>query len=235
MEWLQNVLDTTQIPILSAFILGLLTALSPCPLATNITAVGYIGKEIDNKRHVFVNGLIYTLGRVVSYTLLGVVLIFLLKEGAGIFGIQKFLARYGAMLLPPVLILVGLFILFSDKLKLPSFGFKGDGEGLQKHGSWGAFLLGALFALAFCPTSAVFYFGMLIPMSATATAGYVLPAVFAVATGLPVAVVAWFLAFSMSSVSSFYGKMKSFQKWFSIVVGILCLIVGVYYLIILLF
>src|SRR5574344_2365357 len=99
MEWLQNVLDTTQIPILSAFILGLLTALSACPLATNITAVGYIGKEIDNKRHVFVNGLIYTLGRVVSYTLLGVVLIFLLKEGAGIFGIQKFLARYGAMLL----------------------------------------------------------------------------------------------------------------------------------------
>ena len=116
-----------------------------------------------------------TLGRVIIYTLLGIVLILILKEGSSLFGIQKFIGKYGELVLGPALLLIGLFILFGGKLKLPSFGFKGNGEGLARKGGWGAFLLGVLFAMAFCPTSGVFYFGILIPMSATTVAGYLLP------------------------------------------------------------
>ena len=119
MEWIQNLLDSTTVPVLAAFLLGLLTAVSPCPLATNITAVGFISKDIENKNRVLWNGLLYTLGRVVSYSLLGVVLIYLLRQGSSIFGIQKAVSKYGEMLLPFTLILLGLFILFFDKIKRP--------------------------------------------------------------------------------------------------------------------
>ena len=107
--------------------------------------------------------------------MLGIVLILILKEGSSLFGIQKFIGKYGELVLGPALLFIGLFILFGGKLKLPSFGFKGNGEGLARKGGWGAFLLGVLFAMAFCPTSGVFYFGILIPMSATTVAGYLLP------------------------------------------------------------
>ena len=235
MEWIQNLLDSTTVPILAAFLLGLFTAVSPCPLATNITAVGFISKDIENKNRVLWNGLLYTLGRIVSYSLLGVVLIYLLRQGSSIFGIQKAVSKYGEMLLPFTLILLGLFILFFDKIKLPSFGFKGNGENLKQRGAWGAFLLGFLFALAFCPSSGVFYFGMLIPLSVTAVEGYFLPVIFALATGLPVVIVAWILAYSVGSIGKFYGKMQIFQKWFNRIVGGLCLLIGVYYAIVLLF
>ena len=230
MEWLQSLLDSSTTPALTAFLLGLLTAVSPCPLATNIAAIGFIGKDIENRRRIFRNGLLYTFGRVIAYTLLGVVLILVLKEGSSLFGIQKFIGKYGEMVLGPALLLIGLFMLFGHKLKLPSFGFKGNGEGLARRGGWGgALLLGMLFAMAFCPTSGVFYFGMLIPMSATAPAGYLLPVFFAVATALPVLVVAWILAFSVQHISSFYGKIQTIQKWLNRIVGGLFAMIGLYY------
>ena len=167
MEWLQSLLDSSTTPALTAFLLGLLTAISPCPLATNIAAIGFIGKDIENRHRIFRNGLLYTLGRVMAYTLLGIILILILEEGSSLFGIQKFIGKYGEMLLGPALLFIGLFMLFGHKFNLPSFGFKGNGEGLARRGGWGALLLGILFAMAFCPTSGVFYFGMLIPMSAT--------------------------------------------------------------------
>lgn len=229
MEWLQTLLDNSTTPALTALLLGLLTAVSPCPLATNIAAIGFIGKDIENRRRIFLNGLLYTLGRVIAYTLLGIVLILILKEGSSLFGIQKFIGKYGELVLEPALLLIGLFILFGGKLKLPSFGFKGNGEGLARKGGCGAFLLGMLFAMAFCPTSGVFYFGMLIPMSATTAAGYLLPVLFAVATALPVLTVAWILAFSVQHIGSFYGKMQNVQKWLNRIVGGVFTIIGIYY------
>ena len=112
MDCLQSLLESSSTPVLTAFILGLLTALSPCPLATNIAAIGYIGKNINNRKRIFCNGLLYTLGRVVVYTLLGVVLIALLKGGSSLFGIQKFIGKYGELILPPALLLIGLYMLF---------------------------------------------------------------------------------------------------------------------------
>lgn len=229
MEWLQSLLDNGTTPALTEFLLGLLTAISPCPLATNIAAIGFIGKNIENRKRLFRNGVLYTLGRIIAYTVLGIILIIILKEGASMFGIQQFIARYGELIIGPALLLIGLFMLFSDKLNLPSFGFNGGGERLTTHGSWGAMLLGILFALAFCPTSGIFYFGMLIPMSATATAGYLLPVLFAVATALPVLVVAWVLAFSAQHIGKVYGRIQIIQKWLNIAVSILFLAIGSYY------
>ena len=229
MDWFQNLLDNSSTPVLTAFLLGLLTAISPCPLATNIAAVGFIGRNIENRRRVFINGLLYTLGRVLSYTLLGVVLIMILKEGSSMFGIQKTIGTWGELLIGPMLLIIGLFMLWGDRLNLPKFGFNGNTEGLARKGGAGALLIGVLFALAFCPTSGVFYFGMLIPMSATATAGYLFPAVFAIATAIPVLIVAWILAFSVQQMSSFYGRIKTVQKWLNLIVGILFIVIGIYY------
>ena len=229
MEWLQTLLDSSTTPALTAFLLGLLTAVAPCPMASNIAAIGFIGKDIESRSRIFYKGLLYTLGRVIAYTLLGIILIMIFKEGSSLFGIQKFIGKYGELILGPALLLIGLFMLFGNKLKLPSFGFKGNGEGLARKGRWGAFLLGVLFAMAFCPTSGVFYFGMLIPMSATTAAGYLLPILFAVATALPVLIVAWILAFSVQHIGSFYGKIQTVQKWLNRIVGGVFTIIGVYY------
>lgn len=123
MDWLQTLLDNSSTPVWTAFLLGLLTALSPCPLATNIAAIGFIGKDIENRRRIFWNGLLYTLGRILSYTLLGVVLILILKEGSSMFGIQKTIGSWGELVLGPLLFLIGLFMLLGDRLNLPQFGF----------------------------------------------------------------------------------------------------------------
>jgi cytochrome c-type biogenesis protein len=232
MEWLQTLLDSSTTPALTAFLLGLLTAVSPCPLATNIAAIGFISRDIESRSRIFLNGLLYTLGRVIAYTALGIVLIVILREGASMFGIQNFIGTYGEIVIGPALLLIGAFMLLGNKLKLPSFGFNGNGETLARRGGWGALLLGMLFAMAFCPTSGVFYFGMLIPMSATATAGYLLPILFAIATALPVLVVAWILAFSVQHIGSFYGRMRTVQRWLNWIVGGIFIAVGVYYCVI---
>lgn len=229
MDWLQTLLDNSTAPALTALLLGLLTAISPCPLATNIAAIGYISKDIENRRRIFRNGVLYTIGRIIAYTVLGIILISILKEGASVFGIQKAIGKWGELLIGPLLLIIGLFMLFGYKLNLPQFGFGGSGEDLARKGGGGALLLGVLFAMAFCPTSGVFYFGMLIPMSVTANAGWLLPVLFAVATALPVLAVAWILAFSVEKVSEFYGKLRTIQTWLNIIVGILFVGVGVYY------
>lgn len=230
MEWLQSILDNGAAPALTAFILGLLTAISPCPLATNIAAIGFISKNIEDRKAIFMRGIYYTAGRVLAYTVLGIILISILKEGASMFGIQKAISKWGELLIGLVLLIIGLFMLFGHKLNLPKFGFDGsNSEKLAGKGSWGALLLGVLFAMAFCPSSGIFYFGMLIPMSVTATVGWLLPVLFAVATALPVLVVAWILAFSVEKVGEVYGKIQTIQKWLNIVVGTLFVIVGIYY------
>ena len=229
MDYLQTLLDNYDFPVLTAFLLGLLTALSPCPLATNITAVGFISKDIENKNRIFLNGLLYTVGRILSYSVLGAVLIAVIRRGADTFDIQNEISLWGERLLAPTLLLIGLFMLFGDKLPLPLFGLSASGRMERLKGSWGSLLLGILFALAFCPSSGLFYFGMLIPMSATASGGYLLPVVFAIATGLPVMAVAWVLAYSVASIGSFYKRMASFQKWFNRIVAVLFILVGIYY------
>lgn len=178
MEWLQSLINSETTPILTAFLLGLLTAISPCPLATNIAAIGYICKDTKKSRNILKNGLLYCLGRMLAYTILAVVLVSILKSGMSMFGLQKFVSTWGEKLLGPALVIMGLLMLLGNKLNMPSFGFKGNAEGLKNRGAWGALLLGVLFAMAFCPTSGMFYFGMLIPMATATSAGSLLAVVF---------------------------------------------------------
>lgn len=228
-DCLQTLLDNCDIPVITAFLLGLLTALSPCPLATNITAVGFISKDIDNRNGIFLNGILYTAGRILSYSVLGAVLIVVIRRGADTFEIQDQISRWGGMLLSPALVVIGLFMLFGHKLPLPQFGFSASRRAERLKGPWGSMLLGVLFALAFCPSAGLFYFGMLIPMSAAESGGFLLPVIFAFATGLPVVAVAWILAYSVAGIGRFYERISIFQKWFNRIVAVLFIIVGVYY------
>ena len=128
-----------------------------------------------------------------------------------------------------IALVMGLLMLFGDKLPLSRFGINASQRIERLRGVWGSVLLGILFAMAFCPTSGLFYFGMLIPMSASVTGGYALPAVYALATGLPVVAVAWIIAYSIGNIAGFYRKMQVFQKWFNRLVAALFIIVGLYY------
>jgi cytochrome c biogenesis protein CcdA len=227
MEFLQNWLDASNVPLLTAFILGIMTAISPCPLAMNITAIGFISKDIENRKKIFLNGLWYTLGRAISYTALGVILYF----GASKFHIAKFFQLQGEKFLGPLLIIVGILMFDFIRIKFPSFGK--ISERMEKRGNkgggWSALLLGIVFALAFCPYSGVLYFGMLIPITISSPSGLFLPFVFAIATGLPVIIVAYLLAFSLSSVGGFYNKVKAFEKWFRRIVAVIFIFAGSYY------
>jgi cytochrome c biogenesis protein CcdA len=231
MEFLRQLAASTELPIISAFLLGLMTAVSPCPLATNISAIGFISKDLEDRRRVFLNGVYYTLGRAISYSVLGAILIFFLKQGASTYRVQKLVSVYGERILGPLLILIGLFMLGVFKLNFSFLGkLTSSMENRAKKGSpWSALLLGIVFALAFCPYSGILYFGGLIPLAAASNAGYFLPLVFAVATGLPVIVFAWILAFSVSKMSAVYNKVKTVEFWFRKVIAIIFVGVGLYY------
>ena len=227
MEVLQNLLETSQFPIFTAFILGLMTAISPCPLAANITAVGYISKDIVNQRKVFINGLVYTLGRAISYTAIGLIFFF----GASQFELAGFFQEWGEKLLGPLLIIIGLFMLGVLRLNIPGMdALSQQMEHKSGGGFWGVLLLGIVFALAFCPYSGVLYFGMLIPMTISSASGLYLPLFFAIATGIPVIIFAWLIAFSVGSIGNVYNKLKTFEIWFRRIIALLFIAVGVYYI-----
>lgn len=230
MEFLQNILENTEYSIVAALVLGLMTAISPCPLATNISAIGFISRDIEDRKRVFMSGMVYTLGRVISYTGLAVILYF----GASQMQISMIFQGWGEKLLGPILIIIGLFMLDIIKLKFP--GFSGLTEKIGNRGNgnyWSSLLLGIVFALAFCPYSGVLYFMMLIPMTISSASGLFLPVVFAVATGIPVIIFAWFLAYAIGNVGKLYSKIKIFEIWFRRVVSVLFILVGLYYTIIL--
>ena len=225
MDYLQSLLDSTNIPILTAFLLGLITAISPCPLATNITATAYISKNITNKRKVFLSGFIYALGRAFTYTVIGIIFYF----GANQFHFKKFLMLNGEKFLGPLLIILGLIML--DIIKLNFLGKTSFQEKLTEKfkdkGLLGSFLIGIVFALAFCPYSGALYFGALIPL--TITKGLYLPIVFAFGTALPVILFTYLLAFTVGKVGVFYNKIAKIEKIMRIVAGSVFIITGIYY------
>ncbi|PKN59858.1 MAG: cytochrome C biogenesis protein [Deltaproteobacteria bacterium HGW-Deltaproteobacteria-11] len=217
-------------PLLAAFGLGLLTAISPCPLATNIAAIAYVSKRVDSKRAALLSGALYTAGRAFSYILLGAGLVYL---GANVVNISGFLRNAGTYTIGPFLILAALVML--DVLKL-SFFKGGISSRLQQRfadgGLAGSFVLGTLFALAFCPYSAVLFFGMLIPLALdSAGGGIALPAAYALGTGLPVMVFAVALALGMAQIGKRLNDVQSFEKYLRKGVGMIFLGVGIYYLV----
>ena len=227
-EFLTGILESSKTPWITAMLLGLMTAISPCPLATNITAIGFISKDLENRNRVFFNGLFYTLGRAVTYTLIPLI-IFL---GADQFKFSGFFQRYGEKIIGPLLLIIGVLMLDIIRINFPGLGRLS--EKMEKRKSWrfiDALLLGIVFALAFCPYSGVLYFGMLVPLTISSASGLYLPVIFAIATGIPVIIIAWVLAYTVSGIGGVYNKIKMFELWFRRVIAIVFIIVGIYYII----
>jgi len=221
-------IETNNIPLISAFLIGLLTSMSPCPLATNITAIAFISKNIKTPRHTLLNGLFYTFGRGVSYTLLATLIYF----GLSAFEISRIFQGWGEKALGPVLIVLGL-IMFGV-IKLPTFG---RNKKLEKFKAWvaakgylGAFLLGVLFALAFCPYSGVLFFGVLIPLTLKSKEALLLPPLFALGTGLPVVLFSLIIAFSTKYLIQAFSVVSKVEKVTRYVVASTFILVGIYYL-----
>ncbi|MBD1262616.1 sulfite exporter TauE/SafE family protein [Maribacter polysiphoniae] len=230
MDYLQSLLADYNFPLLSAFILGLMTAISPCPLATNITATAFISKNISSKRKVFLSGLLYSLGRGFSYTAIGLVLYF----GASKFHIARFFNQNGEKYLGPLLIIIGLIMLNAIKLNfLGKLNFQEKlSDKFKDQGLLGSFFIGVIFALAFCPYSGALFFGMLIPMTIASADGLYLPIVFALATGLPVILFTYLLAFTAGKIGVFYTRITKIEKAMRLVAGVVFILTGLYYVLI---
>jgi len=218
------------IPVLSALALGLLTAISPCPMATNIAALAYVNRRAVERKYAVITGTLYTVGRMFSYSILGILII---MAGIEIHGVASFLQDVGEQVLGPLLIVVGLIMLNINRLsfnlgggKLASIGGK-----VADWGMIGGFLLGALFALAFCPYSAVLFFGVLIPLALKSSGGVALPAVYAIGTGLPVLVFGTLLSIGVARVSTWLNAVTRAEKVIRIVVSIIFIGVGIYYVV----
>jgi cytochrome c-type biogenesis protein len=226
MEWINELAQNQEMPLLAALALGLLTAIAPCPLATNITATAFIAKTINNRKKVLLSGLLYTLGRMFSYTFIGAIIYF----GANTFQIAKLFQGNGEKFIGFVLVILGLIML--DIIKL---NFIKGGDWIEKlsdkfktKGLLGAFLLGALFALAFCPYSGALFFGMLVPM--TLKSGLAMPVAFSLGTGLPVILFAFVIAFSMEKLGIYFKAITKIEKIMRILAGVTFIVTGLYYI-----
>jgi cytochrome c-type biogenesis protein len=228
MDTINFFIDTYNIPIVTAFLVGILTSISPCPLATNITAIAYISKDIKRPGRTLLNGFYYTLGRGISYTFLATLIFF----GLSAFDISRIFQGWGDKVLGPVLIFIGLVMFGVIKINLSEKSEKIEKlkEYFATKGYWGSLFLGVLFALTFCPYSGVLYFGVLIPLVLTSTEALFLPPLFALGTGLPVIIFAFLIAFSMQIVGKAFSVVQRIEKVVRYIVAGVFVITGIYYL-----
>lgn len=217
------------IPLLSAIALGLLCAVSPCVMATNVAALAYVGRKATQPGHALMTAALYTLGRMFSYTAIGVLIVLV---GLEVSALSRFLQGAGSKFIGPFLILVGILLLLADRLPTIS-----SGGGLQRLGArfgdmgvLGGFPLGALFALAFCPYSGVLFFAVLIPLALKTTGGVALPAVFAIGTGVPVLIFGALLSFGSTRVAAWTDRLTRADRVIRIATALIFIGAGVYYL-----
>jgi cytochrome c biogenesis protein CcdA len=229
MDWINGLIDAYNLPALTAFLLGVMTSISPCPLATNITAIAYISKDLKTPKRTLMSGFLYTLGRAFSYTLLATMIYF----GLSSFEIAKIFQGWGDKILGIVLILISLMMFGVIKIDL---GSAGNGrmnrikEWLASKGYAGAFLLGVVFAFAFCPYSGVMFFGILVPLVLKSSESLLLPPLFALGTGLPVILFSFLLAFGLGKIGKIYDAMGKIEIAMRYAVAGIFLVAGLYYL-----
>jgi cytochrome c-type biogenesis protein len=229
---LKQLVETSNVPAISAFGLGLLTAISPCPMATNVAAIAYVSRQVTERRYAVIASLFYTLGRIFSYSLLGILII---KVGMEIPSVASFLQDFSDRVLGPFLIFVGILMLNIDRITI-SFGdgkLAEVGQKIADKGTVGAFLLGALFALAFCPYSAVLFFGLLLPLAFKSTAGVIMPAIYAIGTGLSVIIFGTLIVIGVAGVSGWFDKVALAQKIIRVIVACIFIAIGIYLVILL--
>lgn len=227
----------------SALVLGLLTSISPCPLATNIAAVSFLGRHVGNSRRVLLSSLLYTLGRTVAYVGLGVAILYLMqfvmrsagqasqvdpKDAAAV--LSRTLQKHGPVVLGPVLILVGMLLLgLLEVAASLNFGSQKLQDRVAKGGAFWAFPLGVLFALSFCPISATFFFFGLIGLSTQYSSPVLLPTLFGIGTAVPVLGFAFLIAFASGYVGKTFNVLTLFERWFRVTAGVVFILVGIYY------
>jgi len=224
-------LGTSSIPLVAAFFIGLVMTFSPCPLATNITAIAFISKKIGDNRHTILVGTLYALGRMAAYIGLTALIVY---AGLNIQSISLFLQEYGEMLIGPFLVIMGILML--ELVDIPSIGGQGWLQKIELYlgekGYLGGFLLGVVFALALCPFAAVLFFGMLIPIALKTCDAIFVPAVFGIATALPVIIISIVLVSGVNRVSGMMTAVQKNEKWIKWAVAAVFIIVGVYYIVI---
>lgn len=221
----------------SAFWLGLLTSISPCPLATNIAAISFLGRSVGNTRKVLLSGLLYTSGRTIVYVGLGVLILMVLQAAStggdangAASGVSRFLQKYMNVILGPVLILVGMMLLeMLDFVGSLNLGGQGLQDRVAKGGAFWSLLLGILFALSFCPVSASLFFGGLIGLSSQHSSPVLLPTLFGIGTAVPVLVFAFIIAFASQYVGKAFNTLTKFERWFRMVTGVIFIAAGLYY------
>jgi cytochrome c biogenesis protein CcdA len=225
MDLINAIIDGYNIP---AFLLGIITSISPCPLATNITAIAYLSKESKSVNSTLTSGLFYILGRAISYTFLATLIYF----GFSSFKVSSSFQGWGEWALGPLMILIGLFMIGAIKISFSFGASKIDSlkEWLSKKGYIGSLILGMIFALAFCPYSGVLYFGALIPLVLKAGEGLILPSFFALGTSLPVVIFAVIIAFSLNKIGRIFEKTKAVGTIIQKIAGGVFIAVGLYYI-----
>ena len=215
------------VAFISAFWLGILTSASPCPLATNIAAISYVGRRLSSARLVLLGGVLYTLGRALTYMVLGALLVTSLLQAPVL---SHLLQKYLNRAMGPLLVLIGMFLLGLLSLPVSTGGPLASRlqERLGRQGLLGAMALGMLFALSFCPVSAALFFGSLLPLAVAHNSGLLLPWAYGVGTGLPVLAIALMLGMGVSSLATTFKRLTALEKWARYVTGVIFVCVGVY-------
>lgn len=217
----------------SAIWLGILTSISPCPLATNIAAISFIGRKVSSPRMVLLSGLMYMLGRMLVYIALGIIIVASLLSMSEL---SFFLQDYINKALGPILIVVGIVLLGIIPLNLPSFGISTRlQDRAARYGVWGAGMLGLIFALSLCPVSAALFFGSLIPLAVRHNSSFVMPSLYGIGTALPVVLFAFVVGFGTGAVSRIFNKLSLFELWARRITAVIFIIVGIYYSLIYIF
>jgi len=217
----------TLLPFISALWFGILTSISPCPLATNIAAVSFLSKKINHPKLVLWSSIAYTFGRVLTYAVLGTIIVTSL---VGVPATATFLQKYMNRILGPILLIAGLFLLDIIKINIPSFSLSHGKQGaLAEAGIKGSFMLGIIFALSFCPIAAALFFGSLIPLALNSKHGIVLPFFYGIGTGIPVVVFAISVAVGVKSVSKWFQKARTFELYTRKITGVIFILVGIYF------
>lgn len=226
---IQGFANSFNLPGLSAFMLGVMASLGPCTLATNLAAMAYVSRRISERRFAVTGGALYTLGRMISYTALGVLIIY---AGMSIPVVADFLHDIGESVTGPLLILVGLIMLFIDRISFGEHGstVAGAARKLADMGMLGALPLGIVLALAFCPYSAVLFFMVLIPLALKTHVGAGLPAVFALGTGLPVLLFGTLLSLGVAGAAKWINAISRAEVYVRIAMAVLFILIGIYYL-----
>ncbi len=220
-------MDGVLVGFVSALWLGILTSISPCPLATNVATVSFLSKRIKHPFFVLISGIAYTLGRMFAYAILGLLLI---HSILAVPQAAQFLQKYMTKALGPILIITGLILLEVIVLRIPGFSLSQKHRNkLVESGVFGAFALGFIFALAFCPVSAALFFGSLIPLALKTPLGSFLPFIYGVGTGLPVMVFAVAISLGVATLNHWFNSFTRVEYFMRKATGVIFILVGIYY------